>query len=54
MLRERSTGAAARSHGTHNAYAAPLPEQLLPVAVTPARVCDDTIVQQVIMNSLGV
>ena len=53
-LRERSTGAAARSRGTHNAKSAVDCEQLHPVAVTPARVREDTIVQQVLMNSLDV
>ena len=52
--REGSTGAAARSHGTHNANAAVVCEQLHPVAVTPARVREDTIVQQVLMKSLDV
>ena len=54
MLRETSTGAVAKNHGTRNVYAAALPEQLLPLDVTPDRVRDDTIVQRVSKNSLDV
>ena len=52
--RERSTGSAARSHVTHNENAAVICQQLHPVAVMPARVREDTIVQQVLMKSLDV
>ena len=53
-LRERSTGSATLSQGTHNANAAVVREQLHKVAVTPARGLEGTIVQEVRMNSLDV